>query len=46
MDCEGTVVEGVPVEQAPRETSRSPTSNTKLEAFLMTCEVSMHTIID
>ena len=46
MVCEGTVVEGVPVEQAPRKTSRSPTSSPKLEAFLMICEVSMRTIID
>jgi hypothetical protein len=27
--CDGTAVEGVPVEQAPREKSRSPTRNTK-----------------
>ncbi len=46
MACDGTVVEGIPVEQATREKSRSPTSNTMLEAFLMTCEVSMRTIID
>jgi hypothetical protein len=46
MVCEGKVVECVPVEQAPRETSRSPTSNIRLAAFLKTCEVSIRTIID
>ena len=44
--CDGTVVEGIPVEQDTSEKSRSPASNIMLEAFLMTCEVPMHTIID
>jgi hypothetical protein len=44
--CDGTVVEGAPVEQAPREKSRSPTTNPELEAFLKTRKVSMRTIID
>src|SRR6266567_653030 len=44
--CGGTVVEDVSVEQAPTEKSRSPTSNTKPAAFLMTCKLSMRTIIN
>ena len=46
MACDGTVVEDIPVEQATKEKSRSPASAIMLVAFLIACEVPMHTIID